>query len=88
MKRNHDTLDLLVEPVISVLTPEVAKAIVELRAGPELQERMDALAAKCNQGKLTPDESEEYETSIRFGNFIAIVQAKARNHLERRARAK
>jgi hypothetical protein len=88
MKRNHDTLDLLVEPVINVLTPEVAKAIVELRASPELQKRMDVLAEKCNEGKLTADESEEYETSIRFGNFIAIVQAKARNLLKRRARAK
>jgi hypothetical protein len=88
MKRNHDTLDRLVEPVIGALTPEVAKAIVDLRASPELQERMDELAEKCNRGKLTADESEEYETSIRFGNFIAIVQTKARNLLKRRASAK
>jgi hypothetical protein len=49
---------------------------------------MDELAEKCNEGKLTPDEREEYETSIRFGNFIAILQAKARLLLKRRASRK
>lgn len=73
------------DPVVRTLTPDVAKAIVELRADPRLQKRMDELAKKCNEGKLTPDEREEYETNIRFGNFIAIIQAKARRLLKRRA---
>jgi hypothetical protein len=87
MKRNNGTLDRLVEPVIRTLTPEVAKALVELRADPELQERMDDLAEKSNRGRLTPDEREEYETSIRFGIFLAILQAKARRLFKRRAGA-
>jgi hypothetical protein len=76
-------LDRLVEPVARALTPEVAKALVQLRADPELQNRMDELAQKCNEGRLSPDEQEEYETSIRFGNFLAILQAKARRLLQR-----
>jgi hypothetical protein len=72
------TLDRLLEPVIRTLTPEVARALVEVRADPELQARMDELAEKCNEGQLSPEEREEYETSIRFANFIAILQAKAR----------
>ena len=84
MKRNIGMLDRLVEPVVRTLTPEVARALVELRADPELQARMDELAEKCNEGRLTPDEHDEYETSIRFGNFIAILQAKARRLLKRR----
>jgi hypothetical protein len=82
MKRYAATLDRLVEPIVRTLTPEVAKAIVALRADPELQERMDELAEKCNEGRLTADEREEYETNIRFGNFIAIIQAKARRMLK------
>ncbi len=78
MKRNAAQLDRLVEPVVRTLTPEVAKAIAELRADPELQSRMDELADRCNEGKLTPEERDEYDTNIRFGNFLAIVQAKAR----------
>jgi hypothetical protein len=85
MKRNNATLDRLFQPVIRTLTPEVAKALVELRAEPAVQARMDELAEKCNEGHLTADEREEYETSIRFGNFIAILQAKARKLLKRQA---
>ncbi len=84
MKRNTATLDRLVEPVVRTLTPEVARAIVELRADPILQARMDELAEKCNEGNMTPDERDEYETNIRFGNFIAIIQAKARRLLKPR----
>ena len=88
MRRNTTTLDRLVEPVVRTLTPEVAKAIVELRADPALQARMDELAEKSNEGQLSADEREEYETSIRFGNFLAILQAKARLLLKRRGSAK
>jgi hypothetical protein len=88
MNRNTATLERLVEPVIRTLTPEVARALVELRADPELQARMEELAEKCNDGTLTADERDEYETSIRFGNFIAILQAKARLLLKRRASAR
>src|SRR5205807_776046 len=87
MKRSPATIDRLVEPVIRTLTPEVARALIKLRADRELQARMDELAEKCNEGRLTPDEKEEYETSIRFGNFIAIIQAKARALLKHRPSA-
>ena len=84
MKHSAAMIDRLVEPVIRTLTPEVARALVQLRADPELQAKMDELAQKCNEGQLTTEEREDYETSIRFGNFIAILQAKARALLKHR----
>ncbi len=75
------TLDRLVDPLVRTLTPEVAKSLVQLRADPELQAHMDELAEKCNEGRLTPEEREEYETSIRFANYLAIIQSKARKLL-------
>ncbi len=81
----HDTsanLDRLVEPVFRTFTTEVARALTQLRADPELQGRMDELAERCNEGRLTPEEREEYETSIRFSNYLAILQAKARRLLK------
>jgi hypothetical protein len=81
MKRTSTTLDRLVDPVVNTFTPEVAKALVRLRADPQLQARMDELAEKCNEGQLTPEEREEYETSVRFANYLAIIQAKARRLL-------
>src|SRR5438309_5383106 len=76
MKRSTTTLDRLVEPVVRTFTPEVAKALVRLRADPELQARMDELAEKCNEGRMTAEDREEYETSVRFANYLAIIQAR------------
>jgi hypothetical protein len=75
------TLDRLLDPVTRCLTPEAASRLVELRADPELQERMDLLGDKSTEGELTPEEREEYETYVRTSRFIAILQAKARKLL-------
>lgn len=79
--KGSSTLDRLVEPVVRTFTPDVARALVQLRADPELQARMDELAEKCNEGQMTPEEREEYDTSVRFANYLAIIQARARRLL-------
>jgi hypothetical protein len=71
-------LDELFDPVSRCLTPEVARRIAELRASPEVQEKMDELAEKSTEGTLTPAERLEYETRVRVINFIGVLQAKAR----------
>jgi len=84
MRQKTVTLDRLVDPVVRTFTPEVARALIKVRADADLQERMDELAEKCNEGQLTPEEREEYETSIRFANYLAILQSKARRLLKDR----
>lgn len=86
MKRSA-VLDRLVDPVVRTFTPEVARALVRLRAAPSVQARMDRLARKCNCGRLSAAEREEYETSIRFASYLAILQSKARRLLKERKRA-
>jgi hypothetical protein len=87
MNRSTATLDRLVELVVQTFTPEVAQAVIRLRADPQLQDRMDELGEKCNEGRLTAEEREEYETSVRFANYLAIIQAKAHRLLKRHKRA-
>src|SRR5579863_979671 len=53
------TLDRLLDPVSRCLTPDAARQLVALRADPDLQERMDALADKNTEGQLTAEEREE-----------------------------
>jgi hypothetical protein len=83
MSQTQETMALerLLDPVSRCLTPEVARQLIELRADSDLQERIDMLADKCTEGELTPEEREEYETYVRAGRFIAILQAKARKLL-------
>lgn len=61
------------------MTPELRKQIAELRAPPELQARLDALADKCTEGLLTDAERDEYETMVSTINLIGVLQAKAKN---------
>jgi hypothetical protein len=47
------------------LDRESAEALLRLRADAEMQGRIEALADKCTDGSLSPEEREEYETLIR-----------------------
>ena len=76
-------LDRILEPVADILTPEVARGIVEMRADPQLQARLDELASKANDGQLTEAEQQEYEDYVDAIDFIGIFQAKARAVLAR-----
>ncbi len=75
---NANVLDRLLDPISQSLNLENARAIAEMEATPEDQRRILDLAEKCNQGDLTPDERDEYETYVHAGNVISVLQAKAR----------
>jgi hypothetical protein len=76
-----ELLDEILAPVGDCLDEGAARALVNLRASPKAQDRVDLLAAKSNEGTLTPEESAEYEALIWASNFIAVLQAKARKRL-------
>lgn len=76
-------LDRMLEPITEIFTPDVARGIAEMRADPELQTRLDELAAKSNQGQLTEAERQEYAAYIDAIDFVGILQAKARTVLAR-----
>jgi hypothetical protein len=76
-------LDRILDPVAECFTPGVARRLAELRADPETQARLDALAEKANQGQLTPEEDTEYKQTIDAIDLLAILQAKARAYLRR-----
>jgi hypothetical protein len=63
------------------LDRQSAESLLHLRADTEMQGRIEELADKCTEGRLTPEERDEYEAMIRVGNFVAILQAKARRLL-------
>jgi len=75
--------DRVLEPVAEILTPEVARGIVNMRADPQLQARLNELASKANQGDLSESERQEYRDYVDAIDFIGIFQAKARAVLAR-----
>jgi len=84
MSRTTQVLDRMLDPVRDVLTPEVAEALVNLRADATTQAQLDDFADRHAEGRLTPDEQAEYEALVAAGNLIAVLQAKARSVLRGR----
>jgi len=77
-------LDELLEPVGACLTPEVAEQLTKLRAPESVQVRIEELAGKSEAGTLSDAEREEFAALVSMGNFIAILQSKARKLLKNR----
>ncbi len=76
-------LNRLLDPLGRLLSPEVARKIVEYRFDAKSQAHIDKLAQKCTKGDLSEKERREYETYVHTIDFIATLQAKARSLLKR-----
>jgi hypothetical protein len=63
--------------------PDVARAIICLRFSAVQNEQMRQLADKHNRGELTEEERDQLESYRRVGNFLALLQSKARLSLRR-----
>jgi len=75
-------LDGLLEPLSRCLDMESARRVVELQVALPVQERIETLAERANEGTLTDDERLEYEALINATDFISILKLKARQHLD------
>jgi len=80
-KEETSVLDLMLDPVSRCLDTESAKKLLELRMDPAVQERVDVLAEKANEGLLSEPERAEYEAYINTDDFISILKLKARRYL-------
>ena len=74
-------LDRLIEPFAECLTPESAQKIAALRADDEMQQHLDELAERANQGTLSDADRSEYERILAAFHFVTVMQARARRFL-------
>jgi hypothetical protein len=74
-------LDRYLESVTDVLTPTVAKRILQLEPEPQFIRRVQELGAKSDAGTLTEAELDEYRALADAGTLVALLKAKARRCL-------
>jgi hypothetical protein len=74
-------LDGLLDPLSECLDAESARRLIEMRVAAPVQDRIDELAARANEGALNAEELAEYEALINASDFISILKLKARRHL-------
>lgn len=75
---DNTAFDRGTDPILRFFTVAQARGIVEYRGDSELQQRIEELACKANEGELTEAERAEYQGYVRANKFVAILQAKAR----------
>jgi hypothetical protein len=85
MATAENFLDRYLDPVTTVLTPQVAQGIVDLEPEPEVVARVQQLGEKSDAGTLTEEERDEYRALADAGTLLAILKAKARRCLARPA---
>jgi hypothetical protein len=60
------------------MTADVARQVLNLRFDPSDIARTHELAERCRSGLITEQEEQEYDTLIRVGDLLAVMQSKAR----------
>jgi hypothetical protein len=76
-----DAFDRATAPLLRILSRDQAMQIVDFDGDDALQQRIEELAEKANEGELTEQERAEYEGYIHANYFVATLQAKARRLL-------
>ena len=66
-----------VRPMLEMVLPGKADAVIGFQADPDLQARIEELARKSTEGKLTEDERAEYAGYVRANKFVAILKRQA-----------
>ena len=80
-------LDEILKPVTRCLTLDNARQILDHRPNRKVKARTQKLARKCTEGQLTPAERAEYEAYVFAGEFVALIQARARALLTHQRRS-
>ena len=79
--RDASILDRMLDPLSRCLDAESARRVIECQVDPVVQDRIEVLAERANEGLLTQAERAEYEAYINADDFIAILKLKARRYL-------
>ena len=64
------------------LPPDVARSMLDWKFSPKANARMNRLATRSSEGKLSDRERDELDRFLRVGSLINIAQAQARRSLK------
>jgi len=71
-------LDQFLDPLSRCLDAESARRVIDWRVPLQVQERMDNLAERANEGLLSDEERSAYEALISAADIVSILKLKAR----------
>lgn len=75
--RSNGLLDGLLGPLSRCLDSASAQRVAEFRIPAPVQERIEILAERANEGSLSDEERSEYEATVNAVDLISILKLKA-----------
>ncbi len=75
-------LDELLDPFTQCLDTESAQRVIQFGIASTVQEGVNLLAGRANEGVLTEAQRADYEALINAADFIAILKLKAQRNLK------
>lgn len=82
-----EILEDVIAPDIADLSPEAARSLLILKFTKQATQRIRQLLRKNNQGAITASERLTLERLLRVGQFLDLIQAKARLSLQQADKA-
>jgi hypothetical protein len=73
-----EILEDIVSPREASLTPDAARIFLEMKFSKDATKRIRQLLQKNNRGTITPEERATLEKYLRVGQFLDLLQAKAK----------
>lgn len=70
-------------PIFAILSSDQMRQLTQLQVDASLADRVEDLAEKANEGRLSSEELAEYEAYIEANNLMAVLQAEAKFRLQR-----
>jgi len=70
-------------PNVQGMKPEAAKALLTLKLRKPDVARFNQLVKLAKKGKISSEERYQLDSFLRFGNFMTLLQSKARVALKR-----
>jgi hypothetical protein len=80
-----DIFSRVIDPSNPSLSPEAARALLEIGFSETDHARMAELAGKSNDGSITEDERRELQGYVFVGDVLSMFKAKARASLHKPA---
>jgi hypothetical protein len=66
-----------VRPMLEIVLPGKADAVINFQADSDLQACIEELARKSTEGELMEDERAEYARYVRANKFVAVLKRQA-----------
>jgi hypothetical protein len=77
-----DILEEIVKPAHAGLTPDAARIFLDLKFNKNATKRIRQLLQKNNRGTITAKDRRTLENYVRVGQFLDLLQAKAKLFLQ------